>query len=65
MQRHTHLQIAGWIFIGAGFPNVAASFLSKSPLFAIAGLCMFGAAIFFFVSAIKLKKGTGREKDKS
>lgn len=65
MQRYTHLQIAGWIFIAAGFSNVAASFLSKIPLFAIAGLCMFGAAIFFFVSASKLKKGTGGEKDRS
>ena len=65
MKRHTGIQISGWIFIAAGFSNVAASFLSKSPLYAIAGMCMFGAAIFFFVAAGKLKKKTSAEKDKN
>jgi hypothetical protein len=50
------LQLAGWIFILAGSLNVVASLASKSPLFAVAGMLLFVAAILFFISSNKAKK---------
>ena len=56
MKKHSTLQLTGWIFIVAGSLNVVASFASKNPLFAVAGMLMFIAAILFSISSSKAKK---------